>query len=117
MPDKARFSAELKRLYDRRGVEFNPAQARVYWEVLGGRDKVGEDLFTDGEIHEAVNRALLEPAPQFGIPDVQRLRQYIIEARTHLGARVRNAPGSACTPEGLAAFSRAWREALGRESS
>jgi hypothetical protein len=112
MPDRNRFAAQMKRLYDRRGVDFNPAQARVYWDVLGAHDKSGEAIFSDEEIESAVDRALFEPQPTFGIPDVQRLRGFIIDARQSRKARERAAEPN-CTPEGLADFGRAWRAILG----
>jgi hypothetical protein len=116
MPDRNAFAVQLKRLYDRRGMDFKPAQAKAYWDVLGQTDKGGDPIFSDAEIQGAIERALMEPPPAYGIPDVNTLRAYILQERSNTAARQRRTNDASCTPEGLEEFGRTWRQVLGGQS-
>jgi hypothetical protein len=106
MPDNERFLRQMRRLYDARGLAFKPEQVEQYWERL--------QQFTDSEIVVAVDRALDEVAPDFGIVDVAVLLRFAREARARLRPQAdRPSYPPMPTRERWARFGELWREALG----
>lgn len=118
MANREWFGAQMRRLYEAKGITFDDAQARLYLERLGrtipvpGSESATEPLFTDRELKSAFDRALDEWS-DFGICDIPTLLRFAWEARRRLRPETRYKPLTPPTPADLAAASRQWREALG----